>query len=143
MSESLETLINLLCELKSTEFASIELGSAWPSTDEIAIRYEVDGSAATICFQVKEPPLVLETLVWSTQSDQQRLTISDEQQAKLSEGLGTNALYVLMRRYLFLLNQSLRDDSLQKHFMTDSHGHQSRIDFYPLMNLLTAYYESH
>ena len=68
---------------------------------------------------------------------------SEEAKDLLSNHFCTSDLYVLIKRYQFLFNSSKRDDSLQEFFVADARGEKSKIKFYPLMNLVTAYYESH
>jgi hypothetical protein len=136
-------LVEKLSAMKSTEFLSISLVSELPATDSIAIIYDVEGTQVKTIFEVAEPPHVQAKLEWQRETKTGTIKLEPGQQQKLSESLGSSALYVLMRRYLFLLNASQRDDSLQQHFSADSNGQLSQIDFYPLMNLVTAYYESH
>ncbi len=138
-----EPLMLGLVQSKPKDFLTIALSSPIEQGDKVEIAYQVEGCEVVLEFTVQEPLLLSEGISWQYSGVVSTHTLDAEQHATVTKIFCTHELFVLIKRYQFLLNSSKRDESLHEFFTADRLDQQSKIDFYPLMNLLTAYFESH
>jgi hypothetical protein len=136
---TLETLLPLLTNIKATEFSRIALACELSDANRVIITYAVAKTDVSVIFKVAQSLVVEDAVLVNGHNE----ILNVNQLTELNEKLATEALYGLVRRYLFLQNASQRDESLAELFSADAKGQASSIEFYPLMNLMTAYYEGH
>jgi hypothetical protein len=136
------TLVSALGQLKGTEFSRIASVTESDS-DVVEISYKVEELDVSLMFCVEDPLLLKTKVIWEAQERSGGVELDEASVLQLSKKLCTHDLFVLIKRYQFLLNSSYRDESLKEFFTADRQANPTRIEFYPLMNLVTAYYESH
>ena len=139
-SQALSDAVNAI---RADEFEHIALTNPIGTADGVVIRYSVAGFALMITFAVSSELSLVDEPVVEQAGTLTSVSWSEQALNELTMKLCTNPLYVLIKRYQFLQNSSKRDDSLQKYFVADARGEQTQIDYYPLMTLMTAYFESH
>jgi hypothetical protein len=137
------TIISGLSQLTAKDF--VRISKAYPITGEeaIEITYRFDSVEVIMTFNVQDPLTLDSRVAWNASNKSDELTFDDETHALLAKTFCTHDLFVLIKRYQFLLNSSYSDESLKEFFTADRQANPTRIEFYPLMNLVTAYYESH
>ncbi|WP_196158655.1 hypothetical protein [Reinekea sp. G2M2-21] len=140
---NIHDLMAKLSSVNATEFVDIASTYSIGSADGIVIHYQIGDVELSITFAVSSDLTIAGDPVVVQDGEIQSTDWSAEAKDMLSNHFCTGDLYVLIKRYQFLFNSSKRDDSLHEFFMADARGEKSKIKFYPLMNLVTAYYESH
>lgn len=142
MELNIDAIVPALSQLKGVEFSRIASVTESDS-DIVEISYKVEELDVSLMFGVEDPLILKTKVIWEAQERSGDFELDDASVLQLSKQLCTHDLFVLIKRYQFLLNSSYRDESLKEFFTADRQANPTRIEFYPLMNLVTAYYESH
>jgi hypothetical protein len=143
LDTSNDSFVLALIQLQATEFSNIASDTLADGRDVAEITYRVESAEFTIRLVVQDPLILLADAQWASAGNSGSFQLDDDSLATLTKTFCTHDLFVLIKRYQFLLNSSQRDESLNEFFIKDRRSNPTRIEFYPLMNLVTAYYESH